>query len=244
MAAPRTLRSFLHRPNHRLANLPQRRTFFPNPFQSSLNPLNGSAQPQTLTAQRVLPYPAAPIYSIVSDVQSYSSFLPYCQSSAVTRWSSPDSTYARKWPSEASLVIGWGNLTESFSSRVFCVPGRLVESIGGDTETDLKAQDITHHLEGVQDGDKGARGAANGLMTHLRSRWTIEALEKDTTKVTLALEFAFSNPMYMALSAGAAPKVADIMVKAFEERVKKLLDGNPEMARAELGELEGSRLRK
>lgn len=81
-------------------------------------------------------------------------------------------------------------------------------------------------------------------MTHLRSRWTIEALAKDKTEVSLALEFAFANPMYTALSAGAAPKIADIMVKAFEERVHKLLDGNTEMARAELGELEGSRLRK
>jgi coenzyme Q-binding protein COQ10 len=141
-------------------------------------------------------------------------------------------------------VVGWGNLTESFTSRVFCIPGKIVESIGGDTETNLNASDIPHHLEGARDGDKGARGAANGLMTHLKSRWTIEALGEDKTEVSLALEFAFANPMYTALSAGAAPKVADIMVKAFEERVQKLLDGNPQMAKAELGELEGSTLRK
>ncbi|KAK7184202.1 hypothetical protein DPSP01_001162 [Paraphaeosphaeria sporulosa] len=243
MAAPRTLRLF-RGPTHRLANLQQRRTFLSNPFQSSLNPLAGPAQPQTLTAKRILPYPAAPIYSIVSDVQSYSSFLPYCQSSAVTRWSAPDSTYARKWPSEASLVVGWGNLTESFTSRVFCVPGRIVESIGGDTETNLNAKDIAHHMEGAQNNNRGARGAGSGLMTHLRSRWTIEALGENETEVSLALEFAFSNPMYTALSAGAAPKVADIMVKAFEERVQTLLDGNPEVAKAELGKLEGSALKR
>lgn len=243
MAAPRTLRPLLHRPNHRLTNH-QRRTFLPNPFQSALNPLAGPAQPQTLTAKRILPYPAAPIYSIVSDVQSYSSFLPYCQSSAVTRWSAPDATHARRWPSEASLVVGWGNLTESFTSRVFCVPGRIVESIGGDTETDLDARDIAHHLEGAQNNSKGARGAGNGLMTHLRSRWTIRALGESKTEVALALEFAFANPMYTALSAGVAPKVADIMVKAFEERVQTLLDGNPEVARAELGKLEGSALKR
>jgi coenzyme Q-binding protein COQ10 len=141
-------------------------------------------------------------------------------------------------------VVGWGNLTESFTSRVFCIPGKIVESIGGETETNLNASDIPHHLEGARDGDKGARGAANGLMTHLKSRWTIEALGEDETEVSLALEFAFANPMYTALSAGAAPKVADIMVKAFEERVQKLLDGNPQMAKAELGELEGSTLKR
>lgn len=228
----------------RLLSVHQRRTFLPNPFQSSLNPLNAAAQPQTLTAKRTLPYPAAPIYSIVSDVQSYSSFLPYCQSSSVTRWSSPDATYSRKWPSEAKIVVGWGNLTESFTSRVFCIPGRIVESIGGGTESDLNAKDIAHHLEGARDSDKGAKGAGSGLMTHLRSRWTIEALGNDKTEVSLALEFAFANPMYTALSAGAAPKVADIMIRAFEERVQKLLDGNPEVAKADLGQLEGSMMKR
>lgn len=127
---------------------------------------------------------------------------------------------------------------------MFCVPGRIVESIGGDTETDLDARDIAHHLEGAQNNSKGARGAGNGLMTHLRSRWTIRALGESKTEVALALEFAFANPMYTALSAGVAPKVADIMVKAFEERVQTLLDGNPEVARAELGKLEGSALKR
>ncbi|KAJ4301019.1 Coenzyme Q-binding protein coq10, mitochondrial [Kalmusia sp. IMI 367209] len=244
MSAPRTLRPLLRRPAQQLPTLQQRRTFLPNPFQSALNPLNASSQPQTLTATRTLPYSAAPIYSIVSDVQSYSSFLPYCQSSRVTRWSSPDPTYSRKWPSEAELVVGWGNLTESFTSRVFCVPGKIVESIGGGTATDLPAKDIVHHLDGSRDGDKGAKGAANGLMTHLRSRWTIEKLGEERTGVTLALEFAFANPMYTALSAGAAPKVAEIMIRAFEERVQKLLAGNPELANAGLDKLKGSKLKR
>lgn len=222
----------------------QRRAFLPNPFQSPLNPLVSSSEPQTLTASRTLPYPSHPIYSIVSDVSSYSTFLPYCQSSSVTQWSSPDPIFARHWPSEASLVIGWGSLTESFTSRVFCVPGRIVESIGGDTETELSHNEIAHHLEHAKDVDRGAKGAGGGLLTHLRSRWTIEELGRDKTGVTLALEFAFANPLYTTLSAGAAPKVAEVMVRAFEERVKSLLDGNPSMIKASLGELEGSQVKR
>lgn len=234
--------------HHYLTSLPsqRRRTFLPNPFQSSLNPLNSAVStPQTLTATRILPYASHPIYSIVSDVQSYSHFLPYCQSSSVTQWSAPDPMYNRRWPSEASLVIGFSNLTEHFTSRVFCVPGRIVESIGGSTETDLPRGEIAHHLEGARDADKvGAKGAATGLMTHLKSRWSIEQLSEQSTQVTLQLEFAFANPLYATLSAGAAPKVAEMMVKAFEERVGKLLGGDPEMARAQLGELEGSKVRR
>jgi coenzyme Q-binding protein COQ10 len=241
MATPRTLRPLLRgQPYNRPLRNSQRRTFFPNPFDSPLNPLNTSSTPQTLTATRTLPYPSQPIYSIVSDVASYSHFLPYCSASTVTRWSRPDPTYNRKWPSEAQLVIGFSNFTETFTSRVFCVPGRIVESIGGSTETDLRREEIAHHLE---DGDKGAKGAGSGLMTHLRSRWTIEELGKDRTEVTLALEFAFANPLYTALSAGAAPKVADVMIKAFEERVRSLMERNPGMAQASLGELEGSSIR-
>lgn len=116
-----------------------------------------------------------------------------------------------------------------------------MESIGGSTETDLRRDEIKHHLE---DGDTGAKGAGSGLMTHLRSRWTIEARGKDSTEVTLALEFAFANPLYTALSAGAAPKVADVMIKAFEERVRSLMERNPEMAQASLSELEGSSIRR
>ncbi|KAF1953974.1 hypothetical protein CC80DRAFT_494214 [Byssothecium circinans] len=246
MAASKTLlRPLLRGPLQGLSPLSQRRNFLPNPFQSALNPLTGnSTTPQTLTATRTLPYPSQPIYSIVADVSSYSQFLPYCQSSSVTRWSSPDHTHHRRWPSEAQLLVGFSNLTESFTSRVFCVPGRIVESIGGSTETELPRSEIAHHLDGAQDGDKGAKGASNGLMTHLKSRWTIEGLAKESTEVKLELEFAFANPLYATLSAGAAPKVAEIMIKAFEERVRVLLEGDPEMAAAELKGLDGSQLKR
>lgn len=124
------------------------------------------------------------------------------------------------------------------------MPGSIVESIGGSTETDLPHQDIAHHLDGLKDGDKGAKGASNGLLTHLRSRWRIEAVGQDKTEVTLALEFAFANPLYTTLSAGAAPKVADIMIKAFEERVTDLLDKDPALVEASLGDLEGSGMKR
>ncbi|KAF2266370.1 hypothetical protein CC78DRAFT_531763 [Lojkania enalia] len=228
-----------------------RRTFLPNPFASG-NPL--SSQPQALTASRTLPYPHLPIYAIISDVNSYASFLPYCQSSTVTKWSAPDATYQRKWPSEGKMVIGWGNLTESFTSRIFCVPGKIVESVGGQTETDLDRRAIAHHLGTLGTNEHagssritGGKDAENGLLTHLRSRWTIDPLptrdraQSEQTMVTLSLEFAFGNPLYTTLSAGVAPKLADVMIKAFEKRVQSLLHGKYDLAKASLADLGGSR---
>jgi coenzyme Q-binding protein COQ10 len=143
------------------------------------------------------------------------------------------------------LTSGFGGITESFISRVYCVPGKYVESVGGDTETSLSREDITHHVEGSDVNSGGRRsGGDNGLLQHLRSKWTIEELGKDKTGVSLALEFAFTNPFYAALSGGVAPKVADVMIKAFEHRVVALLKEKPEMIKASLAELDGSRLKR
>ncbi|ORX96074.1 dehydrase and lipid transport-domain-containing protein [Clohesyomyces aquaticus] len=245
MASTKTLRPLLRDRTQFLR--PQRRTFFPNPFDIP-NPLASTSQSghQTLTATRTLPYPPAPIYNIISDVPSYSSFLPYCQSSAVTKWSSPDATFHRCWPSEAQITVGWGGITESFISRIFCVPGRIVESVGGATESALNRDDITHHLDD-KSGGNGTRSAQDGLLTHLRSRWTINPVpadsgkESEKTEVKLSLEFAFSNPMYSAVSAGVAPKVAEVMIKAFEERVNNLLIKRPDLVKASLADLDQTR---
>jgi coenzyme Q-binding protein COQ10 len=240
--------------------LPPHRTFVPNPFATT--------SPQLLTATRTLPYPSAAIYNIIADVPQYSSFLPYCQASTVTRWSAPDRTTHTRWPSEARLVVGWAGITEAFRSRIYCVPGRVVEAVGGASRTTLAEEDIAHHRVTAAVGAAGAEtgtgarvkeqeqeqeqeqeeAARTELLTHLLTRWTVRPLpctppspttttaaeagaqgetvrSKEQTEVSLAIEFQFANPIYGTLSAGAAPKVAEMMIRAFEERVKSVLEG-------------------
>ncbi|EOA81039.1 Coenzyme Q-binding protein coq10 [Exserohilum turcicum] len=222
----------------------QRRAFLPNPFEALNSALpNAKSAPQVLTAARTLPYPSAPVYSIIADVPNYQSFLPYCQHSSITKWSAPDKAYGRRWPSEGVLTSGFGGITESFASRVYCVPGRYVESVGGDAETSLKAEDIQHHFEQAAQAVDRSQGS-NGLLTYLRSTWTVEPLHDAKTHVSLAVEFSFANPMYAALSGGVAPRVAEYMVKAFERRVQELLENNPAMAKASLADLDGSALKR
>ncbi|KAF3049460.1 hypothetical protein E8E11_009135 [Didymella keratinophila] len=232
-----TLKS-LSRPTARLSRPTQSQT---RTFLSSFLPSGPTPGIQTLQASRTLPYPPAPIYSIIADVPSYSTFLPYCTRSTITHWSAPDALTGRKWPSIGVLTSGFGNLTESFSSRVYCVPGRVVESVGGDTETRLPQEDIRHHLDGKQ-GEVGRRGS-EGLLTHLRNTWRVEEVGDRRTRIELSLEFRFANPMYAALSQGVAPKVAEAMVRAFEERVRGLLEADPRMVDARLEELDGSRFK-
>jgi coenzyme Q-binding protein COQ10 len=208
---------------------PHHRTFL-NDITAAFNPL--SRTPQTFHTSKILPYPSLPIYDIISDVSSYRNFVPYCQSSTVTKWSHPDRHFNRKWPSEAKLVVGFGGITEEYTSRIYCVPGHVVEALAGDTQTTLKGEEVRHH--------EGVEGVASdmGPFTHLLTRWTVvpwESVSRDgtqkqqRTEVKLSIEFAFSNPIYTTLTAGAAPKVAERMIMAFEERVKAVL-GNEYVA--------------
>ncbi|KAE9979468.1 hypothetical protein BLS_009775 [Venturia inaequalis] len=194
---------------------------------------------QTLNASRTLPYPSSAIYSIIADVERYSAFLPYCKSSKVTKWSQPDSN-GKNWPSEAELVVGWKGLEETFRSRIYCVPGSIVEAVGGRGVTTLKKDLIQHH----QDDSQPSSAVENGILTHLLTRWTVRDFPykpppeesaghppKEHTQVSLTIEYQFSNLMYSAMSGAVADKVAGTMIEAFEGRVKAVLDGGTDAHR-------------
>lgn len=214
-----------------LAHQQQQRSFFPNPFAS---------EKQTLTASRTLQYPAKIIYDTISDVSSYSAFIPYCQSSIVTKHSAPASEDGRSYPEEAKLTIGFNSdVSEEFWSRVYCQPGRVVEAVSGRTNTALSAEQVPHHSERPAVDQDPTRNES--VLTHLSTTWTLRpfpykppppsAGQKtdgpgiETTDVNLVIEYQFANPVYGALSAAAAPKVAEKMIEAFENRVKAVAEG-------------------
>jgi coenzyme Q-binding protein COQ10 len=49
---------------------------------------------------------------------------------------------------------------------------------------------------------------------------------RDWTEVYLTIDFQFSNPIYAVLSKAVTPKVASVMIEAFEIRASRLLDGS------------------
>ena len=308
----------------------------PSPASSPASPPLAGSHPrpphtQVFSAARTLPYPALALYRVITDVRSYASFVPYCASSVVTRWTPPDAHLGHCWPADAVLAAGWGGIHERFASSVFCVPARgVVVAIGraegawlrclardsGTTSTttsgegaiDAREQDAHMQAEtrkkttearegmlhaadkvlGVQglrweemrhcfdtgdeagqthddraateDGDRGP----GALLTHLLTRWTVTPVPEPgldgarssapaaasllsrpssapttgsppvQTQIDLSIEFAFANPLYTTLSAGAAPRVAETMIRAFEERVGTVLgQARPGAARGE-----------
>lgn len=217
----------------------ERRTFIGGAFTPN----------QTLTAQRTLRYPSSVIYEIISDVASYSQFVPFCQGSIVTKYSSPASD-GKTYPEEAKLVIGFNeSISEEFTSRVYCVPGKAVEAVSGATESTLSGEQIAHHSPRPTASQDPSR--KDTVMSHLLTRWTLRPYPykppptgathpdgvhknheetspisgQERTEVNLVIEFQFSNPLYAALSSAAAPKVADKMIEAFVQRVEAVMEG-------------------
>ena len=125
------------------------------------------------------------------------------------------------------MIVGvdWhGNsVREEFSSRIYCVPDRVVEAVSGKAETSLRDEEIGHHnpRPKSQAEDMTRR---DEMVEHLLTRWTLRPLGKrgskpDETEVNLQIEVQFANPIYAALSQAAVPKVAEKMIEAFERRV-------------------------
>lgn len=230
-------------------------------FLSSLTP------PQTLTATRTLPYPAAALYALIADIPAYPSFVPYCTTASTIALSAPDPLLGRRWPRIADLSVGWGQYNERFRSHVYCLPNTIVESVVGEAQCSIPAKALPHyHSEGEAGSSAGgggekvkvdnnesrhdddlARSTADGIntsiFTSLLSRWTLREFpfkppppdgsppqeglaskpSEPRTEVGLVIEVQFASPMYAALSQAAAPKVAGIMIEAFEKRAREVL---------------------
>lgn len=202
---------------------------------------------QSLTASRILPYPSSSLYELIADIPSYPSFLPYCQSARIASQSAPDPTHKQRWPRTADLRVGWGPYEESFRSRIYCVPYTSLEACAGSAQPTIPASELPHYADApseLKDGDGANEDIQDGaLFTSLLTKWKLFEFpfkpsppdgppqegnaEKRTsfprTEVTLVIEAKFASAVYSALSQAAAPKVAGMMIEAFEKRAREML---------------------
>ncbi|KAF3903394.1 hypothetical protein ABW20_dc0109691 [Dactylellina cionopaga] len=173
---------------------------------------------QRFSATRRISYPPSQLFTLISDVNSYSSFVPFCLSSTVTECTPPPD----RLPVKADLRVGWGGVDETFTSRVKCEKKEI-----GSTSTGRG---------GGGGGMVEADATGNSIFEVLRARWIIDAANASTTtaagvgktedtesKVDLEIEYKFANPLYAALSEAVMPSVAGKIIEAFEERAKKVL---------------------
>lgn len=201
-----------HQSSYSLSCFPPRRSFLSFP----------GTEPQTLTATRILPYKSDDLCRLIADVDSYSEFVPYCINSRVTKRSSPAAN-GTIWPAQADLKVGWGGYEEIFTSRIFCEPGRVVEALSGEAITTIPRTKLAHYADTLH-----SPATANHIFNSLSTKWTFNPKpQKDAaqgqTEVNLTIDFQFANPLYTALSKAVAPKVAGVMIEAFEVRARNIL---------------------
>ena len=125
---------------------------------------------------------------------------------------------------------------------MYCVPYTILEAVAGDASPTIPKRDLPHYYEEGAGSEEKSAGNKS-VFTSLLTRWTFREFpfkppppdgknpqegeanreSKPRTEVNLVLEVRFASAVYSALSQAAAPKVAGLMIDAFEGRARELL---------------------
>ena len=158
-----------------------RRTFLSNIFNPEAS--SSASSPEVISANRTLPYSASDLYGIISDIDSYHEFIPYCtRSQVLARTQTPSSTSSSTSPSkpspaidtptEASLVISWNQLEESFTSRLRCQPDKAIEACSGTAQFTLPAHPSSSSSSATNPHSSPSENDTS-VFSHLLTRWTL-----------------------------------------------------------------------
>lgn len=207
---------------------PSRRTFLSEALKSLASSAQGTSRPLVISVTRTLPHARHGLYGLIVDVDSYQHFLPYCQHSRVTSWTPPSAEAewrGRRWPVEAELTVGFGPLTQSYTSRIRCEPGYSVEALSGKEDSDPEVVDTARK-----------DGKSNPFRS-LATKWTLEDADgaprdykltagvprgPQWTKVGLDIRMRIADPFIQATASMVADETAAKMIDAFEKRAREL----------------------
>ncbi|GFZ52359.1 hypothetical protein JCM24511_10132 [Saitozyma sp. JCM 24511] len=247
-AVARPILAVAARPNPLATALPRgsapRRSFFSLPDISKLAGLVENAktgtgvetegEEQRFHARKILPYTQAQLYTLVSDVPSYSAFIPFCTSSTVLNSApgpAPHRTIVDDWKPtdqpfdvEAELRVGFGGLEERYISRVV---GRPFESVTATASGDsplFKSLMTTWSFSPASPLSPHSSASSSPVRPDPSLRTPNDPAppasdgDEGPTLLTIDLAFTFANPLHRIASQAVLPVVADRMVEAFEKR--------------------------
>jgi len=140
------------------------------------------------TEKRNLPYSPEQLFDLVADVKRYQEFLPWV---AATRIRSNSETEMI-----ADLVVGFGALKETFTSRV------------------KKERPRSITVEYVE-----------GPLKFLKNDWTFTPDGEGGTDVDFCVDFAFKSRIFETLAGQVFDRALRRMIFAFEERPADLYAG-------------------
>ncbi len=134
---------------------------------------------------KVLPYSQKRLFDIVADVQAYPDFLPWCQQSIIH--SENDTEIL------ADLVIGYGPLSERYTSKVMLTPN---------TRVDVDYQ--------------------TGPFKYLDNYWVFKELGPNSTEVEFYIDFQFKSFLKQKAISAVFDKSKNSLMDAFEQRVQHI----------------------
>lgn len=134
---------------------------------------------------RHFPYTPDQLFDLVADVKRYQEFLPWV---AATRIRSDSETLM-----VADLVVGFGSLKETFTSRV------------------EKARPEKIKVDYIE-----------GPLKYLKNEWRFEPATDGGTKVHFSVDFAFKNRIFESLAGAMFDRALRRMTGAFEARAEEL----------------------
>ncbi|PWN51891.1 hypothetical protein IE53DRAFT_385722 [Violaceomyces palustris] len=168
---------------------------------------------QVYRTEKDLNVPKDLLYEIVSDVQSYHQFIPYCRSSRVLG-EEPRFKRMREQglvPEDgatqvqlAELTVGFGSFNESYTSEV-----RMKKS----------------------DWVVATSTPQNPIFSHLRTEWSFEDLSRHqgslpsspSTRIRFDIQFSFKNPLYASVAGQVLELMSTKMMDAFQQRVDQVI---------------------
>lgn len=137
----------------------------------------------SIVKSALVPYSANDMYKLVSDVESYPDFLPWCGGANIIERSEDMVT--------ASVTIAYKGINKSFTTRNHLQPGKMIE---------MRLLD--------------------GPFKKLHGYWLFKELDDDASKISLDLEFEFSNKLIAMALGPVFESIANNFVDQFQKRAQ------------------------
>ncbi|KAJ5748661.1 uncharacterized protein N7511_010357 [Penicillium nucicola] len=196
------------------------------PSLSDFLPSNGdnnNSPHRVLTATRNLPFNPPLLFKVISSVESYSQFLPFLTASTVTA-RDPETND----PTQAFLTVGYGPLSETFTSRVICDREKLTVEAKSGSKSGPEGAEKSASSSSSSGLSGFFPGATEGIFEYLSTRWELvpitsaEAKGGPLTKVNLEVRFEFRSQMHATLMSAVEGQMAGVMIEAFEKRIREV----------------------
>ena len=144
----------------------------------------------TLHHTEIISLPILKLYELITDVEKYPEFLPWCHSAVLLEKSATHMI--------ADLCIGVSSFKGTFRSSVSLTPCSKVEVHYGDTSKNTPPHNIS--------------------FKHLYTRWSLEEISSNETRVDFSVDFSWSSWILNKMMESVFDKASSTMVKAFKKR--------------------------